>query len=153
LQPVTQYFYRIRGANQAGEGPDTAVIGVNTRIAAPVLSASNVCGTEIDLTWTRTGNAGYRLERAVHGGGFQAIGADPRPPTQTTYIDTAISQRGTYMYRVTAFNTNPTDQITSNVVTARNIIVTIDHSLPNGFLDHSDLTNNGSALFIGTRVQ
>jgi hypothetical protein len=148
LSPGTTYNYRIRATNQAGDSPYTGPVAGNTLIATPVLTATNVCSCEVDLSWTPSGNSHYRLERAFGDGDFETI-ADNIPLSQTTYQDTdpiLQTQRGTYRYRVTAYNVNPDEQATSNVVSVANVPTVIDHSTPfeGGFVTHDDLTANTS---------
>src|SRR5262249_20651307 len=133
--------------NQAGDSPYTDVVAGDTLIANPVLTVTNVCACEIDLSWTPSGNDHYMLERAFNGGAFQTIAANI-PITQTTYNDTdsmILSQPGTYQYRLTAYNVSPDEQAVSNVVSVANVPMAIDHGPPTsegGFVNHDDLTAN-----------
>jgi hypothetical protein len=156
LAPGTTYYYRIRATNQAGHSPYTDVVAGDTLIANPVLTVTNVCSCEIDLSWTPSGNDHYTLERAFGTGAFQTIVANI-PINQTTYFDTdpiILSQPGTYQYRLTAYNVSPDEQAVSNVVSAVNVPVAIDHSTPfeGGFVNHDDLTANtapaGRSVFV-----
>jgi hypothetical protein len=146
LSPGTTYYYQIRATNQVGDGPYTAPVAGNTLIATPVLSATNVCSCEVDLSWTPSGNDHYMLERAFGSGAFQTIAASI-PINQTTYEDmdpVLQAQPGTYLYRVTAYNVSPNEQAVSNVVSVANVPMAIDHSTPfeGGFVNHDDLTAN-----------
>jgi hypothetical protein len=148
LSPGTTYFYRIRATNQIGDSAYTSTASANTLIVTPVLTVTNVCSCEIDLSWTPSGNDHYTLERAFGTGNFQTIAAN-LPITQTTYQDIdpiLLTQRGTYRYRLTAFNHMPDETAVANVVSAANAPVVIDHSTPfeGGFVNHDDLTANSS---------
>jgi hypothetical protein len=156
LSPGTAYYYRIRATNQVGDSNYTATASAATLIVTPVLSVTNVCSCEIDLSWTPSGNDHYMLERAFGSGSFQTIAANI-PITQTTYQDTdpmLLNQPGTYHYRLTAFNHMPDETAVSNTVSAANVPVAIDHSTPfeGGFVNHDDLTANtapgGRAVFV-----
>jgi hypothetical protein len=156
LAPGTTYYYQIRATNQAGDGPYTGPVAGNTLIATPVLSATNVCSCEVDLSWTPSGNSHYMLERAFGSGAFQTIAANI-PINQTTYEDMdpiLLAQPGTYLYRVTAYNVSPAEQAVSNVVSVANLPMAIDHSTPfeGGFVNHDDLTANtapaGRSVFV-----
>jgi hypothetical protein len=153
LTPATHYFYRIRAANDQGFSPYTATLPVDSRIGIPNLAVTHVSSGQIDLSWTSTGNAGYRLDRQFNGGAFSTLLNTP-DPTRTTYTDTdpmLLAQRGVYTYRVTAMNTNPTDSADSNLASGANTILPIDHMA--GFADppvgpgHADLTANGDSQF------
>ena len=146
--PGTTYYYRIRATNQIGDSAYTSTVSANTLIVTPVLSVTNVCACEIDLSWTPSGNDHYMLERAFGTGNFQTIAANI-PITQTTYQDTdpiLLIQPGTYEYRLTAYNRMPDETAVANVVSAANAPVVIDHSTPpdGGFVNHDDLTANSS---------
>jgi hypothetical protein len=148
LSPGTTYYYQIRANNQAGDSPYTGPVAANTLIATPVLTATNVCSCEIDLSWTPSGNSHYKLERAFDDNPFETI-ADNIPLSQTTYQDMdpiLQTQRGTYRYRVTAYNVNPDLQATSTPASVANVPMEIDHSTPfeGGFVTHDDLTANTS---------
>jgi fibronectin type 3 domain-containing protein len=143
LDGGTVYYYRIQGTNQAGSGAYSLTASAATRIPAPVLALPNVSHAEIDLSWTPTGNGGYRVERSFNGQTF-AVVFTTASPAQNTYFDTDVANQGTYQYRVTAINMNPPDNSTSTIASVSNF-PGIDHST--GFVSHGDLTANGNALF------
>jgi hypothetical protein len=156
LSPGTTYYYRIRATNQVGDSAYTATASGDTRIVTPVLTVTDVCSCEIDLSWTLSGNDHYMLERAFGTGAFQTIAANI-PITQTTYFDTdptILSQPGTYRYRLTAYNHMPDETAVANIVSAANVPVAIDHGTPfeGGFVTHDDLTANtapaGRSVFV-----
>jgi hypothetical protein len=147
LTAATQYYYRVVATNQVGDAMPSNTAAVATRLAAPQLAVVNLTHAEVDLAWQQTGNAGYRVERSFNGGAFVTI-ANNLPSAQTTYNDTdptLQTNRGTYAYRVTAFNNNPMDSAVSSVVSITNAPVVIDHTA--GFDSHADLTANGNAQF------
>jgi len=150
LSPVTHYFYRVRASNDQGNNV-SATIPVDTRLGIPALIVAHISSGQIDLSWSASGNAGYRIDRSFNGGAFTTIQPNY---AQTTYSDTdptLLAQRGTYTYRVTAMNVNPPDTADSNVVAATNQLQPIDHHL--NFDNHSDLTANGDAQFtVGSPV-
>jgi hypothetical protein len=153
LSPATQYYYRIRGTNQIGNGDysDTAT-GI-THVAAPSLATGNVSHAEIDLTWTQSGNDHYMVERSFGDRLHFATIADNIPTATTAYADTdpiLATQRGTYFYRVTAFNVNPPDMSVSNVVALSNALG-VDHLA--GFVTTDDVTVNGNAQFTNGLVR
>jgi hypothetical protein len=156
LSPGTLYYYRIRATNQIGDSAYTSTVSAPTRIVTPVLTVTNVCSCEIDLSWTPSGNDHYTLERAFQMGTYQTI-ASNLPISQTSYQDTdptILANPGTYHYRLTAFNHMPDESAIANLVSAANAQVVIDHSTPadGGFVNHDDLTANstpaGRSLFV-----
>src|SRR5262249_19021796 len=150
LAGATQYYYRIRATNQVGDSDYSATAAVATRLAAPLLAVVNLTHAEVDLSWTQTGNDHYLLERSFNGGAFATV-ADNIPFTTTSYVDTDVATRGTYAYRLTAFNVNPADSAVSGVVSVTNAPIVIDHMA--GFDSHDDLTGNGTAQFTNRLVR
>ncbi len=65
LEPDTAYTYRVRGANAAGAGLNSAAKpGRTVQIAPGGLEASPFSSTQINLTWDDAdGETGYRIER------------------------------------------------------------------------------------------
>jgi hypothetical protein len=143
LAAGTVYYYRVVATNQLGDGAASNTAVVSTP-GSPVLKLANVISTEIDLTWTQTGNDHYAVERSTDGVNFAPINQAPIPTTVTTYSDTALLP-GTYYYRVRSINVNPDESDVSNVVMAQLPTDLIDHS--GGFNANADLTANGSAVF------
>src|SRR5262249_59292956 len=123
--PPPQSYSRPPGNTQPGDGPSPPVPPAATRLQAPVLAATNVCSAEINLSWSQTGNDHYLLERSFNGEPFRTL-ADNIPPAQTTYVDTDTGKRGSYAYRVTAFNRNPDDSAVSNTTAVQNALFIVD---------------------------
>src|SRR5262249_42297300 len=88
LTPITHYWYRIRATNQAGDAGSSNVGDAFTRLAAARASVTNVTSIEVDLSWTATGNNGYRVERSTDPafGTFTLLAT--LPSNQTIYPDT-----------------------------------------------------------------
>src|SRR5439155_10257694 len=112
LTAATLYHYRVVATNQLGDGAFSNIADASTP-GRPVLVLANVFSTEIDLSWTRTDNDHYNVERSTDGTNFVALNSDPIPPTVTTYHDTGLVP-GTYFYRVRAVNVKPDSQDLSN---------------------------------------
>ncbi|GLI39819.1 fibronectin type III domain-containing protein [Geobacter hydrogenophilus] len=71
----TQYYYRLRGSNAAGDSAYSSEQGALTLFTSPVLSsAAGVSTSEIDLSWTAvTGATGYTIQESgcnYDGGGY-----------------------------------------------------------------------------------
>jgi hypothetical protein len=143
LAAGTTYYYRLVATNQVGDGAPSDIAIVSTP-GSPVLKLANVISTEIDLSWTRTGNDHYNIERSTDGVNFTTINQTPIPTAVTTYSDTGLLP-GTYYYRVRSINVNPDESDVSNVVMTQLTTDLIDHS--GGFNANADLTTNGSAVF------
>ncbi len=101
LDSETTYYYRVRAtggalsSNWSNEGNDTT-----EQLSAPSgLSASAVSSTEIDLSWSDTGELEsedtYEIERDSTV--IDTVGADT-----TSYTDTGLSAETQYSYRVRA---------------------------------------------------
>jgi hypothetical protein len=153
LSPGTQYYYRIRGANQIGNGAYSDPAGVVTHVAAPILATGNVTHAEIDLSWTQSGNDHYQVERSFGDQLHFITVANNIPAMTPIFHDTdpiLATQRGTYYYRVTAFNMNPPDMSVSNVAAVSNALG-VDHMA--GFITNDDVTVNGNAQFTNGLVR
>ena len=107
LSESTNYFYRIRAYNIAGNSvysneDDTTTLDTE---APSGLTATAVSVSQIDLTWTDNSNieTGFRIERKTGLGGIYAqidsVGLDIQ-----TYSNTGLSASTEYYYRVISFN-------------------------------------------------
>ena len=107
LSESTNYFYRIRAYNIAGNSvysneDDTTTLDTE---APSGLTATAVSVSQIDLTWTDNSNieTGFRIERKTGLGGIYAqidsVGLDIQ-----TYGNTGLSASTEYYYRVISFN-------------------------------------------------
>ncbi|HLJ92245.1 MAG TPA: hypothetical protein VKU02_03540, partial [Gemmataceae bacterium] len=143
LAAASTYHYRVVATNQLGNGAPSNTADVSTP-GKPVLMLARVISTEIDLSWTRTGNDHYDVERSTDGVNFTAVNPAPIPTSVTTYSDTGLLP-GTYYYQIQSINVNPDQSFLSNVVSAQLTTDLIDHTA--GFNSNSDLTANGSAVF------
>jgi len=110
LNQNTQYFYRVRAYNAAGDSAysneDYAVTDpANTVPAEPGnFNATTLSDTEIELTWDDLSNdeTGFKLERRTASGAYSEIatlGSDTE-----SYIDTGRNPNTQYFYRVRAYN-------------------------------------------------
>jgi titin len=101
----TQYFYRVRGYNSAGDGAYSPTANTFTFVEAPsTLGATPISTSQIDLAWSDVfGETGYRIERSPNGtSGWIPIfitGANI-----TTYSDTGLAAGTNYFYRVLGVN-------------------------------------------------
>jgi len=101
LNAGTQYCYKVKAYNAAGDGPISATRCVTTHSTPPPTSAPNLTATtastsRIDLSWTSVTTAtGYRLYR-----GSSMI----YEGTSRSYADTGLAAGTEYCYTVFAFN-------------------------------------------------
>ncbi len=100
------YAYYITALNAAGASAATVTVTVSFTVPAGAtgLSATAVSSTRVNLAWTdnSSNETGFRIERAVGGGGFvtiASVGANV-----TTYSDITATAATTYSYRVFALN-------------------------------------------------
>ncbi len=108
----TTYYYRVISLNAAGEALPGPTANATTP-AAPVLPAAptnlrlngTVTRRLVPLAWTdnASNETGFYVERSTNGGSsysrIATLGAGV-----TTYNDTTVSRRKTYVYRVQAYN-------------------------------------------------
>jgi hypothetical protein len=112
-----------------------------------VASVVDVSASAIHLSWTPVADDHYAVERSTDGTKFDVIASVPAP--QTSFTDAGLA-RGTYFYRVRAFNSDG-DSSLSNLSKATIGPINVDHSdAVGGFTDHDDLHANDSAQFAET---
>jgi hypothetical protein len=116
----TQYFYRVRAANAAGQSDPSNVASVTTREPPPAgptnLQATWPSASTTQLSWSdnASNETGYILERAGNSSFSDATTVD-LPPNTTSYADAGLAP-GVYYYRVRATNGA---SLSSNSNTAR----------------------------------
>jgi len=108
LSNGTQYFYRVRATNSAGDSAYTNEANATT--PTPPVAPSNpqttlITQTEIDLVWTDNANNedGYRIRRATAGGAFTVIAT--LAAGSTAYQDRGLTPNTLEDYHIEAFNT------------------------------------------------
>jgi parallel beta-helix repeat protein len=132
-QSEGDYFYRVRAYNKYAAGPWSNVVNITVDIAptAPKnLTALNVTGTDVELTWKpnpETDIQSYRIFINAPGAGesgpFNPLGSVPG--TSNTYTVLSLQEETTYYFVVTALD-NLYESLYSNVCT----VTTLDESAP-----------------------
>jgi titin len=119
LNPVTQYFYRVRAMNLGGNSGYTNEAAATTLVSPP-LAPSNLTGTtagqtQINLAWQDNSNNedGFKIERKPNGGEFTEIAS--MAANVKNYQDNGLSQDIEYVYRVRAFNAGGNSGYSSEV--------------------------------------
>jgi len=105
----TEYYYRIRATNTAGDSSYSAEANASTWGPPGAPSALNVTpasGTQLNLTWNdNSGNeTGFKVERKTESGGSWSE-ITTTAANATGYNDTGLTGGTTYYYRVRATNT------------------------------------------------
>ena len=108
LQDGTTYLYVMTAYNQAGaESEQSVQLSLTTPPATGGLTASSGKVRRVALNWSAhpfTAVSGYILQKALaKEGPYQAI-ATINDRLQTSYLDTGLSDKTTYWYRVVAFS-------------------------------------------------
>lgn len=102
LTAGTDYSFRLRAANAAGNGAPTGALRVTTLPAAPTLTATTFSSRQINLAWTNvTGESRFVLERSTDGTTWTAfnVSADA-----LTYSARSLSPNTSYQFRVRGVN-------------------------------------------------
>ncbi|MEX2139181.1 MAG: lamin tail domain-containing protein [Pirellulales bacterium] len=111
LQPVTQYFYRVRAFNGAGASAATDPVSVTTQApplpAAPSgLTADSSLAGQVDLSWADNSSEEtlFRIERKAGAlGAWEEVGTVGT--NVTTFTSSGLMPNTTYFFRVRAANT------------------------------------------------
>ena len=123
LTDNTNYCYRVRARNAAGNSAYTDVVCVTTPLAPPGapanLTAQIVDYDQVQLNWTAAGSTAVTIsiERSTSATtGFVEI--KQVPAAQTSYLDKGLQAFTTYYYRIRAINTAGNSEY-SNIASAR----------------------------------
>ena len=105
----TQYQYRVRAYNGAG---DTGYTNVTTAITGPraptALQGTVVSGSQINLAWTdnSTNELGFKVYRCAGSSCTNFVHIGTVTANATTYQSTALAPGVTYRFRVRGYNSN-----------------------------------------------
>ena len=109
LDENTDYFYRVRAVNSAGESGYTEEIGGTTLLLAPEapldFALSNPTINSIDLSWTDNSELedGFEIERSLsEDSGFGLV--HTTLPDVVTYTDPDLKDNTEYFYHIRAYN-------------------------------------------------
>ncbi|HEY0550172.1 MAG TPA: PA14 domain-containing protein, partial [Verrucomicrobiae bacterium] len=110
LAANTQYYYRVRATNGAGDSAYSAEANATTLPFPPAapsaLAATPVSTSQINLSWTDNANneVGFEVERKTGAGGTYAFVVGTGVNV-TSVSDSGLAASTTYFYRVRAVNT------------------------------------------------
>lgn len=107
LTPNTKYSYQVRAFNASGVSAFSNEVVATTPqppLAPTQLRLTPVSGTEIDLSWTRTGSneKGFEVQRKTNTTSY--VQAASVAAGVVTFQDKVLAPNVTYTYRVRAFN-------------------------------------------------
>jgi hypothetical protein len=111
LTASTQYYYRIRSFNSAGNSSYSNEASATTTATPPPAAPSGLTATTsgsgtINLSWADNSNneTGFKLERKTGSGGTWAEINGSIAANATTFSNTGLTASTTYYYRVRSFN-------------------------------------------------
>ncbi len=111
LTASSQYFYRVRATNSAGDSNYSGEANATTMSAPPStpnipsnLAANATSSSQINVTWTDTANneTGFKIERKTNGGNYTQVGTTGA--NVTSFGDTGLSASTQYFYRIRGNN-------------------------------------------------
>jgi fibronectin type 3 domain-containing protein len=115
--PGTIYFYKVRGVNAVGVGPDSNEASVPVPLPAPTLSVTAAGNQTISLSWTAVpGALSYDLFRSTVSQGYPATPTFPGL-VATAFTDGGLVNGTRYFYVVRAVR-GPLTSAASNEVSA-----------------------------------
>ncbi|HEY4271533.1 MAG TPA: fibronectin type III domain-containing protein, partial [Candidatus Udaeobacter sp.] len=121
----TQYYYKVRATNSAGDSPNSNEVNGIAFLAAPTaFTVTAVSSSQIRLSWTDNSatETGFKIERSpvndLHFTQIATVGANV-----TTFTDSSLTESTKYYYRVRAYNAMANSTYTSekNATTLYNI--------------------------------
>lgn len=104
LTPGTTYWFRVVAANAAGDSPPAVVVATTAGqpVAPTAPAAAALSPTEVRITWGDVAReTGYEIERLV-GSTWTRVGTTG--PDATAFVDSGLTERTTYSYRIRAAN-------------------------------------------------
>jgi titin len=105
---ATTYYFRVRACSFNGSSSVPSAVATVETPAFPgqpsLTSATALSETAVSLAWTDpAGEAGFRVERSINGGGTWTVAAT-LPAGVTTITDTGLAELTSYLYRVVSTN-------------------------------------------------
>ena len=117
--PGTTYSYRITTIDGANVSAVSTSVNGLTFPVTPVISATAVSTTQINVSWTPSASAtSYKLETSINAGTTWTTLATQ---AGTTYNNTGLAAGASYLYRVSAINASGTS-VVSPVYTISTIV-------------------------------
>lgn len=113
------YYYKVKAINNSGSSSYSSIVSATTSLgylSVPTgLSATAQNSSQIYLSWNFLANADYYyVYRSTSSGSYNYITA----VSTTNYPDTGLNPNTTYLYKISAYNSNGTSSY-SSVVSAK----------------------------------
>ncbi|MCX5868555.1 MAG: SUMF1/EgtB/PvdO family nonheme iron enzyme [Proteobacteria bacterium] len=150
----TNYYYRVRAYNSAGDSSFSVEINSTTSacpltspIAPSNLQATAVSSSQIDLAWTDNSNNenGFKIERKTGPGGTYSL-IYTTVSNATSYSNTSLSPSTTYYYRVYSYNSAGNSSFSSVVYATTQCMATSETvCIPQGCFNMGDAFNEGDS--------
>lgn len=151
LQGGETYYYYVTAQNQVGEGEPSGQVNatlVNETMvpSEPTNLTAGVDGDDIKLTWDAPSDDGGSpvIEYTIYRGNDSSNLTQVATVTDTTFVDTNVSEGVDHFYQVTAKNANGLGQVSSKVTAS--VGGTTGTSIP---LEYVAVAGVGGAAVIG----
>lgn len=168
LTASTQYYYRIRSFNSAGNSSYSNEASATTTATPPPAAPSGLTATAsgsgtINVSWVDNSNneTGFKLERKTGSGGTWSEINGSIAANATTFSNTGLTASTTYFYRVRSFNaagnssysneasatTSGTGSLPANVLNLTNWKITLPIDGPDSGTNADEITQPALATY------
>ncbi|OJW22507.1 MAG: hypothetical protein BGO49_00540, partial [Planctomycetales bacterium 71-10] len=154
LTPGTTYWFRVMATNAGGHSTPAVVVAATAGqpVAPTAPAAAALSPTEVRLTWGDVAReTGYKIERLV-GSTWTQVGTTG--PDATTFVDSGLTERTSYSYRIRAANGAGDSAYTATVAATTDLLGPANLAVASASGSRIDLSwTDRSAVETGYQVE